>query len=206
MTHPFPPYGGGAVCSQIKIEESMIKETIMINKVLKNRLMTLALLMILHSSLFTLHSSAQVRFGYLSYSEVLQSMPDYAKVKSDVAKLQGQFEGEMKRAEEEFNKKYEEFLEGQHEFAVSIRNKRQSELQELMEKNMAFKQEARRLLKNAEADAMKPLHEKLKAVLAKVGQQQGLAFILNTDGDALPYVDPAQGEDVTEIVKRELSK
>jgi outer membrane protein len=112
----------------------------------------------------------------------------------------------MKRAEEEFNKKYEEFLEGQHEFAVSIRNKRQSELQELMEKNMAFKQEARRLLKNAEADAMKPLHEKLKAVLAKVGQQQGLAFILNTDGDALPYVDPAQGEDVTEIVKRELSK
>ena len=178
----------------------------MINKVQKNRLMTLAFLLILHSSLFTLHSSAQVRFGYLSYSEVLQSMPDYAKVKSDVAKLQGQFEGEMKRAEEEFNKKYEEFLEGQHEFAVSIRNKRQSELQELMEKNMAFKQEARRLLKNAEADAMKPLHEKLKAVLAQVGQQQGLAFILNTDGDALPYVDPAQGEDVTEIVKRELSK
>jgi outer membrane protein len=53
---------------------------------------------------------------------------------------------------------------------------------------------------------MKPLHEKLKAVLSQVGQQQGLAFILNTDGDALPYVDPAQGEDVTEIVKRELSK
>jgi outer membrane protein len=184
----------------------MIKETIMINKVQKNRLMTLAFLLILHSSLFTLHSSAQMRFGYLSYSEVLQAMPDYATVKSNVAKLQGQFEDEMKRAEEEFNKKYEEFLEGQHEFAVSIRNKRQSELQDLMEKNMAFKQEARRLLKNAEADAMKPLHEKLKAALAKVGQQRGLAFILNTDGDALPYVDPAQGEDVTEIIKRELSR
>ena len=53
---------------------------------------------------------------------------------------------------------------------------------------------------------MKPLHEKLKAALAKVGQQRGLAFILNTDGDALPYVDPAQGEDVTEIIKRELSR
>ena len=115
----------------------------MINKVQKNRLMTLAFLLILHSSLFTLHSSAQMRFGYLSYSEVLQAMPDYATVKSNVAKLQGQFEDEMKRAEEEFNKKYEEFLEGQHEFAVSIRNKRQSELQDLMEKNMAFKQEAR---------------------------------------------------------------
>ena len=151
-------------------------------------------------------ASAQVKFGFLSYSQALQSMPDYAVAKENLAKLEEQFETEMKRAEEEFNKKYEEFLEGQQEFAVSIRNKRQSELQELMQKNMAFKQEARRLLKNAEADAMKPLHEKLKAVLAKVGQQRGLAFILNTDGDALPYVDPAQGEDVTEVINRELSK
>ena len=151
-------------------------------------------------------ASAQVKFGYLSYSQALQSMSDYALAKENLAKLEEQFETEMKRAEEEFNKKYEEFLEGQQEFAVSIRNKRQSELQELMQKNMAFKQEARRLLKNAEADAMKPLHEKLKAVLAKVGQQRGLAFILNTDGDALPYVDPAQGEDVTEVINRELSK
>ena len=151
-------------------------------------------------------ASAQVKFGSLSYSQALQSMPDYALAKENLAKLEEQFETEMKRAEEEFNKKYEEFLEGQQEFAVSIRNKRQSELQELMQKNMAFKQEARRLLKNAEADAMKPLHEKLKAVLAKVGQQRGLAFILNTDGDALPYVDPAQGEDVTEVINSELSK
>ena len=104
-------------------------------------------------------ASAQVKFGYLSYSQALQSMPDYALAKENLAKLEEQFETEMKRAEEEFNKKYEEFLEGQQEFAVSIRNKRQSELQELMQKNMAFKQEARRLLKNAEADAMKPLHE-----------------------------------------------
>ena len=151
-------------------------------------------------------ASAQVKFGFLSYSQALQSMPDYAMAKENLAKLEEQFETEMKRAEEEFNKKYEEFLEGQQEFAVSIRNKRQSELQELMQKNMAFKQEARRLLKNAEADAMKPLHEKLKAVLAKVGQQRGLAFILNTDGDALPYVDPAQGEDITEVINSELSK
>ena len=178
----------------------------MTSRELKKRLMTLALLMILHSSLFILHSQAQLRFGYLSYSQTLQSMPEYANVKSNVDKLHQQFDAEMKRAEEEFNKKYEEFLEGMNDFAVSIRNKRQSELQELMEKNMAFKQEARRLLRNAEADAMKPLREKLSATLAKVGQERGLAFILNTDGDSLPYVDTTQGEDVTEYVKREFSK
>ena len=190
----------------MKNEGSIRKETTMTKRVLINRLMTLALLMILHSSLFTLHSSAQVRFGYLSYSQTIQSMPGYAKAKSNVDKLRQQFDAEMKRAEEEFNKKYEEFLEGMNDFAVSIRNKRQSELQELVEKNLAFKQEALRLLKNAEADAMKPLREELSTVLAQVGQERGLAFILNTDGDALPYVDATQGEDVTEYVKREFSK
>ena len=41
----------------------------------KNRLVVLAFLLILHSSLFILHSQAQIRFGYLSYSQTLQSMP-----------------------------------------------------------------------------------------------------------------------------------
>ena len=178
----------------------------MTKRVLYKRLTTLALLMILHSSLFILHSQAQVRFGYLSYSQTIQAMPGYSEAKSNVDTLRQQFDAEMKRAEEEFNKKYEEFLEGMNDFAVSIRNKRQSELQDLMEKNMAFKQEVLRLLKNAEADAMKPLREKLSAAMAKVGQERGLAFILNTDGDALPYVDTTQGEDVTEYVKREFTK
>lgn len=172
----------------------------------KNRLVVLAFLLILHSSLFILHSQAQIRFGYLSYSQTLQAMPEYTQVKSNLDALRQQFDAEMKRAEEEFNKKYEEFLEGMNDFAVSIRNKRQSELQELMEKNMAFKQEAQRLLKNAETDAMSPLRKKLSAAMAKVAQERGLAFILNTDGDALPYVDSTQGEDVTAYVKREFSR
>lgn len=145
-------------------------------------------------------------FGFFSYSEVLEAMPDMTLLKKKMADQRSQYEAELKRAEEEFNKKYEEFLEGMNDFAVSIRNKRQSELQELMEKNMAFKQEAQRLLKNAETDAMTPLRGKLSAALAKVAQERGLAFILNTDGDALPYVDSTQGEDVTEYVKREFSK
>ena len=41
-----------------------------------------------------------------------------------------------------FNSKYEEFLDGQRSYAKSILEKRQAELRELMEKNIAFKAEA----------------------------------------------------------------
>ncbi|MDR4000295.1 MAG: OmpH family outer membrane protein, partial [Hallella sp.] len=103
---------------------------------------------------------------------------------------------EMKRVEQEFNQKYEMFLDGQRDFAPSIRHKRQAELQELMEKNMAFKEEAKRLLKEAEGNIYKPLRDKLTAALQRVAKEKGLAFILNTDNDAVPFIDPTTGFNV----------
>ena len=122
-----------------------------------------------------------------------------------MADLRAKYDAEMKRAEDEFNKKYEEFLEGQHDFAPSIYKKRQAELMDMMDKNIAFKNEARRLLRQAEQDARQPLKDKLKEILARIGQEKGYAFILNTDGDALPFVNPEQGDDITQLVKEMIS-
>lgn len=149
-------------------------------------------------------ASAQAKYGYFSYSEVFRAMPEYSIAERNLTQLQGQFEDEMKRAEEEFNKKYEEFLEGMQEFAAPIRQKRQAELQELMEKNLSFKQEAQRLLEAARRDAYLPLKEKLKTAIRKIGEEHGFALILNTDNDACPYLDPTISEDITPLLKDQL--
>lgn len=143
-------------------------------------------------------------FGFFSYSEVLEAMPDMTLLKKKMADQRSQYEAELKRAEEEFNKKYEEFLEGQRQFAPSIYKKRQAELTDLMERNMAFKAEAQKQLQEAEQAAMAPLKAKLSAAVAKVAKQMSLAFVLNTDGDAVPYVDPVLGTDITAAVKAAL--
>ncbi len=145
-----------------------------------------------------------LKFGYFSYDEVMKSTPDYSLAQRNLADLKTKYDAEMKRVEDEFNKKYEDFLDGQRSFAPSILKKRQSELQELIEKNMAFKQEARELLKKAEKEAFAPLRMKVKLAAAKVGQRRGLAFIINLDGDTLPYVDSTMGDDITEVVKAEM--
>ena len=49
-------------------------------------------------------------FGYLSYDEVLQAMPAMSVVKAKTQALREQYEKELQRAEDEFNKKYEDFL------------------------------------------------------------------------------------------------
>jgi Outer membrane protein (OmpH-like). len=166
-------------------------------------------ILLLIFTVISLSASAQttapvLKFGFLSYDAVLRSMPDYASVESSMAQLREQYAAEQKRVEDEFNKKYEDFLDGQRDFPQTILQKRQSELQELMNENITFKKESQRLLAEAEKEALAPLQARLADALAKVGNQRGLAFILNTDQNATPWMNPAMGEDVTEAVKAAL--
>ena len=136
-------------------------------------------------------------YGFLSCQSALEAMPGYADARRSLADLKAKYDAEMKRVEDEFNAKYEAFLDGQSTFAPSIREKRQAELQELMEKNQAFKDQAKLYLKNAEQDAYQPLREKLAAAIQRVGHAKGLAFVLNTDNGTLPFVNPEMGTDIT---------
>lgn len=147
---------------------------------------------------------AQVKFGYFSYEQILKWMPEYKIVVDNMNDLKSKYDAETKRVEEEFNRKYEEFLDGQRDFAPTILQKRQTELQELLNRNVAFKTESERLLAEAEKEAFAPLHQKLSNALKAIGAQNGYAFILNTDGNACPYIDPTMGEDVTNMLKEAL--
>lgn len=147
----------------------------------------------------------QIKFGYLSYAEALKSMPDYSVMQTNLESLRKQYAAETKRAEDEFNSKYEDFLSGQKDFAPAILDKRQSELQELLDKNMAFKKEAARLLRQAEDDMTAPLRKKLNDTLSKIARDRGYILIINTDADAVPFIDPEYGEDINEFVKNVLA-
>lgn len=144
---------------------------------------------------------AQVKFGYLSYSEAIKAMPGYADMQKSLAELKRQYADETKRSEDEFNQKYESFLEGQKDFAPSILKKRQYELQELLNSSVSFKKEAARLLEQAEADMYAPLKKRLNEILRQVGRERGYAFILNTDNDAVPFIDTTCGEDISSLVR-----
>jgi Skp family chaperone for outer membrane proteins len=115
--------------------------------------------------------AAQPKFGYLSYSKALEAMPDYAVAKKNLESLRAQYEAETKRSEDEFNAKYEDFLDVQKELDTPILRKRQSELQDLLHKSVSFKREAERLLKQAEADMYAPLRKRLDDILRKIATE-----------------------------------
>ena len=152
-------------------------------------------------------AEAQVlKFGYLSYEAALKTMPDYGTVQMKMDSLRSAFNAELQRVEEEFNSKYEDFLEGQKDFPRTILLKRQTELQEMLQKNVQFKQQLQQELKDTEVQLMAPLHIQLNAAIAIIAREQKLALVINTDANACPFIEPTMGVNLTELVADKLNK
>ena len=149
-------------------------------------------------------SFSQVQFGYLSYSTVKKQMPEYTQAQNNMAALRTKYEQEAQRGEDEFQKKFVEFLQGQKEFPTTILQKRQAELQNLMDNGLSFRNQAQGLLAEAEKEAMGEVEKKLNNAILAVGVELGYAFILNIDENACPFINPVVGVDVTNAVKRKL--
>lgn len=144
-------------------------------------------------------------FGFLSYEKALKAMPEYEEAMRSLETLKATYDAELERAEKEFSKKFAEYVDGQKSFPENIMLKRQKELQMLMEQSMQFKAEAKELLTKAEADLMKPLHERLAAAIKAVGVENGYAYVLNTDANAYPYIsEEGEAEDCMEKVLNKL--
>jgi outer membrane protein len=147
-----------------------------------------------------------LKFGYLSYDLAMKSMSEYATVQMRMDSMRSAFNAEMQRVEDEFNRKYEDFLDGQKDFPRTILLKRQTELQEMLQKNVAFKQQSVQEMKDTEAQLMAPLRIHLNEAIATIAREQGLALVINTDANACPFIEPAMGVDVNELVVKKLNR
>lgn len=154
--------------------------------------------------LFCVAATAQMQFGYISYEQVLREMPEYAKAMQDLDTLKAKYEAEAQKGEEEFQRKFVDFLQGQKDFPQAIMQKRQAELQALMDNGVAFRKKSQELLAEAEKGLVQEARKRLNNALLEVGVEFGYGYILNTDGNSCPYINPVAGVDVSDLVRRKL--
>ena len=163
----------------------------------------ITMLLLLTTTMVSAQDAPEVRipqFGFISYKSVFEQMPEYAAARTAFEELKAKYDAEAKHSEEEFQRKFAEFLQGQKDFPPSIMQKRQLELQDLMNKSVAFRQETQRLLKQAETELQAPCAAKLDEAIQAVAGERGLFFVLNTDDHAVPFIHPQAGVDITEPV------
>ena len=144
------------------------------------------------------------KFAHFKSMDIIPVMPEYSKAQTDIQKMQKQYEDEIKRASDEFNKKFAEYQQEQKTLPQNIQERRQRELQELQEKGMQFQQDAQQQLQKAYGDMMEPIYKKLEDAVKSVGSTGGYTYIFDLTRTDIPYINEAQSKDVTNDIKTKL--
>ena len=158
----------------------------------------LILMLILPMSVF-----AQ-KFGHIRSQEILIVMPEYTKAQADIQTMQKQYEDDMKRVEQEFQKKFTAFQEEQANLPKNILERRQKELQELNERGMQMQQDAQQELQQSWMQMLEPIAKKIDDAIKAVGQEGGYVFIFDLNATQIPFINETYATDVTSAVKAKL--
>ena len=110
------------------------------------------LLLLLSLAALAMSAQSTIKYGRLDYDSLLTSMPEYTQVQEQLNALRMQYNKEAAYNEANFKRLFADFLQGQKDFPQNIMLKRQRELQDAMEKSIAFRRSCDSLLVKAEAD------------------------------------------------------
>ena len=144
------------------------------------------------------------KFGHIKTQEILTVMPEYTKAQTDIQTMQKQYEDEMKRLQDEINKKFAAYQQEQANLPKNIQERRQKELQELNERGMQMQQDAQQQLQQSWMQMLEPIAKKIDDAIKAVGQEGGYIYIFDLNATQIPFINETQSTDVTSAVKAKL--
>ena len=147
-----------------------------------------------------------LKFGHINAQEIITVMPEFTKAQNDIQTLEKQLTAELQRTQEEFNKKYQEFQQAiaKDSLPPNIAERRQKELQDMMQRSEQFQQEAAQNMQKAQTELMAPISKKVEDAIKAVGEAENLVYIFDLARTSIPFVNEKLSVNVTPLVKAKL--
>ena len=146
--------------------------------------------------------SAQ-KFGHFNSSEIVQLMPEWTAAQNELKTLEQQYMDDLKRMQDELQKKSEEFEKEQANLLENVRQRRQAELQDLYQRYQQSYQDNQQALQKAQAEKMQAISDKVTEAVKKIGDEGGYVYIMDiTSG--IPYISTKLSTDITPELKKAL--
>lgn len=155
------------------------------------------LLMMLPLGVFAQES----KIAIVNTQEVIQAMPEFATMQKQMADMEAKYKNEMQVMQDEYNKKYSDFVAQQDSLTENIKMRRMQELQYMEQRTQNFIQISQQDFQKKQGELFTPIQDKLKNAIKAVGDEKGYTYILD------PQIVLYQGNtavDATQFVKAKL--
>lgn len=143
--------------------------------------------------------NAQAKTAHVDVSEIMSKMPAMLDAQNQLQKLSGTYDAEYKKMVEEYQVKIKKYEAEAATVTEAVNTERSKEVQDMQKRIVDYRDNAQKELQQKETDIVKPLMEKVRASIQKVGKAKGFQYVL--DGSTLLLAD---GPNITADVKKDL--
>ena len=143
------------------------------------------------------------KFAHVNSAVIINAMPEYTKARTDLEALAKQYEDELKRIQDEFRTKLEDYQKNGETLPETMKQRRQQELQDLDTRMTQYRQTAEEDLSKQESTKLAEISEKVGKAIKEIGSAGGYVYIMDTT-QGIPYISTTLSTDVTKEVKAKL--
>ena len=143
--------------------------------------------------------NAQAKTAHVDVSEIMAKMPAMIDAQKQLEKLSGTYDANYKKMVEEYQTKLKKYDSESATVTEAVNGERSKEVQDMQKRIVDFRDNAQKELQQKESDIVKPLMDKVRTSIQKVGKAKGFQYIL--DGSTLLLAD---GPNLTADVKKDL--
>ena len=139
----------------------------------------------------------EVKIAYVKTQEVFMAMPEVSEMEKKLADLNEKYKGELKLMQDEYQKKYADFIQQQDSLTENIKLRRMQEIQDIQTRMDNFVQMGQQDVQKQQQDLLMPIQQKLQDAIKAVGDEKGYTYIIDpaallytgsNEVDATPFV------------------
>ena len=146
---------------------------------------------------------AQNSVAYVNTLDIINSMPDKTSATERLTTLSENYKQELQIMQNEYNKKYSDFITYQETLAESIKLRRMQELTDLENRIQNFTNLAQKDIEEHEDQLLEPIKAKVNDAIEAVGIEQNFTVIYDLDNPGILFVSP-NAIDANQMVKSKL--
>ncbi|SEF58756.1 OmpH family outer membrane protein [Parabacteroides chinchillae] len=143
----------------------------------------------------------EVKIAYVNTQDIFLALPDAGDMEKKMADLNEKYKGELKTMQDEYTKKYSDFVAQQDSLTENIKLRRMQEIEDIRGRIDNFMQVAQQDIQKKQGELLQPIQDKIQKAIKAVGDEKGYTYIV--DPQVLLYTG-TNAIDATSFVKSKL--
>ena len=134
--------------------------------------------------------ATQSTVAYINSNELLKAFPERKQATEQLLVLSEEYKKELDLMQNEYNKKYSDYITYQASLAENIKLRRMQELTELENRMQEFMEMAQKDIEFQEKERLEPLKKRISEAIYAVGLERNYTVIYDLADPGIAFVSP----------------